>query len=99
MQECARNPYRSFGDSVDNPRVCVDLVFTGVVMRTSVEIFLCQLKRSVLTDAMVVGNKTLLTADDALILECGSPGVLRYIRALCSEVIFLSADKLLVGWS
>ena len=92
----AGNPYRSFGDSLGESRVCVDLVFVGTASSTRAAVFLGQLKRLVLTEAMVVGNKNLFTADDALILEFGSPSVLRHVRALCTEMLFLSTDKLLI---
>ena len=55
-----------------------------------------RLKRQALTAAMAIGNKDLLIADDALILECHSPAVVTKVNPLCSEAFFLSADRRLV---
>ena len=52
--------------------------------------------RLVLAPEMLIGNKDLYVADDALNLECLSPAVMAKADPLCSEALFFSPEKVLI---
>ena len=91
-----RNPTRSVGSNDEIPRTKVDLMLPPGLSSIGVELLLRRLRRQVLSPETAIGNKELYTADDALIMECHSPAVLAQANPLCSEALFLSADRLLV---
>ena len=91
-----RDPVRSPGNSTDLPRIMVRLLLPAGLSALGAEVLLRRLRRQVLSVDMLVGNLDLYTSDDALVLECHSPAAFAHARPLCSEAIFLTADRLLV---
>ena len=93
---CVRGATQSIGSSVEAPRTCVELLLPSGMSALGIDLVLRRLKRKALTAAMAIGNKDLFAAGDALILDCHSPAALAKVNPLCSEALFLSADRLLV---
>ena len=91
-----RDPCRSAGSTAELPRTSVEVFLPQGLSPVGTEILIRQMRRLVLTPEMLIGNKELYVADDALVLECLSPAVMTKASPLCSEALFLSPDKVLI---
>ncbi|CAK0902774.1 unnamed protein product, partial [Prorocentrum cordatum] len=91
-----RDPTRSIGSTNESPRTSVELLLPPALSQLGKELLVRRLQRSVLSQGMLIGHRSLYVAEDAMILECLSPAVMLKAWPLCSEALFLTPNKLLV---
>ena len=94
-----RSPYRSLGSTVISPRTSLDVIAPSGLSLMAVELLTRELKRHVIGRDMIIGNRDLYTSDDAMVMEFLNASIIFKAAQLCSEVIFLSADKALIRTS
>ena len=91
-----RDPVRSLGSSDDCPRTAVTAYLPAGLSPLGREILVRRIRRTVLAPDMIVGQRELYVAEDAMVLECAAPTIIGRAAPLCAEACFLSPNKLLV---
>ncbi len=89
-----REPTRSLGSTSELPRTSVELFLPPDLSALGRELLVRNIRRVVQAHGLILGQRDLYTAADALILECLSPSVVLRAAILCSEARFLTATKL-----
>ncbi|CAK0824484.1 unnamed protein product, partial [Prorocentrum cordatum] len=92
----ARHPTRSPSSTDARGRVRLELIFTERLSDMAMEMRMRDIKRRVLTIDSYIGLKSLYTDPNALILECFSPLAVAKVSSLCSQLFFLTSDRVLL---
>jgi len=91
-----RNPERSCLSTKEVPRVVVNLLFPSTMADLDVILVLQRLRTTRLGGDMFYGLKSMYGAEDAMVLEVGSVHSLHHYWTLCSQLVTILKNKVLV---